>query len=58
MKVPGALEKFNHYEHEDIDIYVDKNIKTKNGLIYFKLDRLLMIKKIIAQGLDVDMTRT
>ncbi|WP_430884593.1 hypothetical protein [Fusibacter sp. JL216-2] len=58
MKVPGALEDFNHYKHEDIDIYIDKNVRTKNGLIYFKLDKLLMFKKIIAQGLDIDMERT
>jgi len=55
--VPAALEEYEMYEKDGIKVYVDKKIKTLNGLIHFKLDKLLMFEKVIAHGLDLDFER-
>ncbi len=57
LKVPVALDAYNKFEKEDIEVYIDKDIKTVSGLINFKLDKLFMFEKVIAHGLDLDFNR-
>jgi len=55
--VPVALGEYDKYEKDDIEVYIDKNIKTLSGLVHFKLDKLLMFEKVIVHGLDLDFDR-
>tara|TARA_Y100000588_G_C14115520_1_gene864940 strand:+ start:389 stop:559 length:171 start_codon:yes stop_codon:yes gene_type:complete len=55
--VPAALEGFDFYEKDGIQVYIDKDINTKSGLIHFKLDKLFMFEKVIVHGLDLDFDR-
>jgi len=55
--VPVALDGYDKYDKDAIDVYIDKNIQTVSGLIHFKLDKMMMFEKVIVHGLDLDFDR-
>ena len=57
FKVPVALDGYDKYDKDAIDVYIDKNIQTVSGLIHFKLDKMMMFEKVIVHGLDLDFDR-
>lgn len=50
---PKNVESFDKYNVDDIAVYVDKNLKTKDDTIKFVAEKTLGIKRCHVQGLDV-----
>lgn len=57
FKAPAVPEQFHHTRQTGLDIYIDKRVRTAGQPIEFRMDKFLMLEKVIVRGLDIDFER-
>lgn len=53
MGKPENESSYNHYQVEDIDVYVISSLKVKDSTLTIKYRKFLWIKKLYAEGLII-----
>lgn len=48
---PNFLEKYTYFKIDDINVYIDKDIKTINNKIIIKLKNYFFFKDIVVKGI-------
>lgn len=55
-KIPDDVEKYNHFEIEDIDVYVIINLKAKDDKLILSVKRSpLFIKELDIKGIELKL---
>ena len=50
LRAPAALEEYNMYQMNNLNVYIHKRIKTMNSGLKFHLRKVFFIKNIVVDG--------